>query len=66
MQLGGEVTQSMCTVQTAVETRDAARATVEALHAQERQLRRIDGQYDEVWFQWASTYEHIVSFEGTV
>lgn len=33
---------------TAVETRDAARATVEALHSQERQLRRIDGHYDEL------------------
>jgi hypothetical protein len=35
-------------LQTALETRDAARATVEALHSQEQQLKRIGGQYEQV------------------
>lgn len=32
----------------AIETRNAARATVEELHKQEQQMKRIDGQYEEL------------------
>ena len=35
-------------MQTALETRDAARATVAALHQQETQMHRLQEQYDEV------------------
>lgn len=35
-------------LQTALETRDAARSTVAALHEQEMQMHRLGEQYDEV------------------
>lgn len=48
----------------AIETRNAARATVEELHKQEQQMKRIDGQYEEVSCSYISTSLQFPMSEG--